>query len=315
MNYLVMECRSAYAVVLADDGRFIKVANMRYEVGQTVTEILELNLPQSEQPPVRSSSRRWLSSLTAIAACLMLVFTSLFFMNQLPYASVYLTINPQVRIDVNRKDMVVGVEGVNADGETLLAGYDHRKKDLDTVMDELVDLAIDMGYLHEGGTITLTLDADENWVISHGEALTNHLSDYLTDKISVTIDVESSAPAPTAPAASIVIPVDPDGYQDSDYGETLPPEATPQIPAGDSGYADDDSQSNYGVSSYEEPSDDGQSFYEEERGDSGYDMPSADDGQSGYGSPPESNDDSDDGDSGYNDSAYGSNYESNEDDE
>ena len=51
MNYLVMECRPAYAVVLGDDGVFQKVANMRYEVGQTVTDMIPLNLPMPQTPP------------------------------------------------------------------------------------------------------------------------------------------------------------------------------------------------------------------------------------------------------------------------
>ena len=47
MKYLVMECHPAYAVVLTEDGRFLKAANMHYEVGQTVTEIIQLHLPES----------------------------------------------------------------------------------------------------------------------------------------------------------------------------------------------------------------------------------------------------------------------------
>lgn len=34
MTYLVMECHPAYAVVLDQAGRVIKVANMGYEVGK-----------------------------------------------------------------------------------------------------------------------------------------------------------------------------------------------------------------------------------------------------------------------------------------
>lgn len=41
MNYLVMECHPGYAVVLDETGRFLKVANMRYEVGQRVSVLRE----------------------------------------------------------------------------------------------------------------------------------------------------------------------------------------------------------------------------------------------------------------------------------
>ena len=280
MNYLVMECRQAYAVVLGDDGAFRKVANMRYEVGQTVTDVIPLNLPEvSEQP--KTNHKRWISSFAAMAACLALVITSIFFTGQMPYASVYMTINPEVRIDVSRSDVVVGVEGMNADGAELLEGYDHKKKDLDTVMDELVDRAIDMGYLHEGGKITLSLDGDEEWIVSHETHLNQHLNDHLTDKITVTIDIEQKQPeqpAPTAPTGTIVIPVGPDNYGDSDYDD--PDSDYTSSGGGDSGYG----QSDYENTDDGEPEDDGQTDYgdwSEEDGESDYGN-REDEGQSDY---------------------------------
>ena len=36
MNYLVMEVHPAYAVVLDEEGRFLKTANLHYQVGDTV---------------------------------------------------------------------------------------------------------------------------------------------------------------------------------------------------------------------------------------------------------------------------------------
>lgn len=279
MKYLVMECRPAYAVVLSDDGKFIKVANMRYAVGQTVTDVVELSLPEAPPQPANVRSKRWISSLAAMAACLALIITSIFFVGQTPYASVYLTINPQVRIDVNRSDIVVGVEGINADGEALLAGYDYRKKDLDTVMDELVDRAIDMGYLHEGGKITLRLDADAEWVVSHSDHLNEQLSGYLTDRITVTIDVEQRQPqqqSETGPNKATEDPDDPDSYDDSDYGDGISDD-------GDRGYGTTQGSD----SSYDDPSDPngGDSPYEatQSGGDSAYDRSGNNDGQTDYG--------------------------------
>ena len=36
MSYLVMECHPGYVVLLDEEGRFLKAANLRYEIGQTV---------------------------------------------------------------------------------------------------------------------------------------------------------------------------------------------------------------------------------------------------------------------------------------
>lgn len=92
---------------------------------------------------------------------------------------------------MNRKDVVVGLEGANADGEELIEDYSYQKKDLDLVMDELVDRAIDMGYLHEGGQISLTLDAEnDEWIVDHNDMLGQHLIEHMDNIMSVTIEVD-----------------------------------------------------------------------------------------------------------------------------
>lgn len=187
MKYMVMECHLSYAVVLDESGRFLKVANRQYEVGQTVTDVIEMQVPQSI--PKSKKNNKLIYLLIAMAAVLMLVVTSILQKGQ-TYASVYLSINPEVKIDVNRHDEVITLDGINTDGKKLVKGCDYKKKKLDTVIDELVDRAIEIGFLHEGGKITLTLDSEnDKWVVSHSESLSSHLNDYVKDKISVTIEV------------------------------------------------------------------------------------------------------------------------------
>ena len=41
MKYIVMECHLSYAILLDENGRFIKAANLHYETGQTVTDIID----------------------------------------------------------------------------------------------------------------------------------------------------------------------------------------------------------------------------------------------------------------------------------
>ncbi len=231
MKYLIMECHFSYAVALDENGMFVKVANRNYQVGQTVTDVILMrtseqiaaaeNLGNSDGRASKTRKKRtWISACAAAAACLAVLVTSSFYISQMQYASVYMAINPEVRIDVNRNDKVVKVEGVNLDGERILQDYRYRRKDLNLVMDELVDRAMDMGYLHEGGQVTLTLDADDGeWVTRHQDALADHLDGYLEEKIRVTIEVTEwgageekiEVPAMAEPA-----------YQEADYGETKP---------------------------------------------------------------------------------------------
>lgn len=210
MKYMVMECHLSYAVVLDEEGRFLKAANQHYKVGQVVSDIVEMQVPP---PAAGKKAYSHIYSLAALAACLILVMTLVFQTGQPAYASVYMTINPEVRIDVNRNDIAVGLKGINADGEELIRGYSYKKKELDLVMDELVERAIDMGYLHEGGKISLTLDTQDNeWVISHREALTDNLNDYLTEKMTVTIEVSDKNDRQN----QVIIPVGPGGNGDGD---------------------------------------------------------------------------------------------------
>ena len=69
MNYLVMECHPGYAVLLDEEGRFLKAANLRYETGQTVYD----SVLMKETPERQRHTVRWISSgIAAIAACLSL---------------------------------------------------------------------------------------------------------------------------------------------------------------------------------------------------------------------------------------------------
>lgn len=185
MKYMVLECHPGYAVVLDEAGSFLKVANRQYEVGQMVTDVVPM------QVPPRKKYGRWIASLAAMAACLALVLGLTLPGSQAPYASVYVKINPEVRIDVDKKDMVVGISGVNQDGIDLIEGYDYRQKNLDLVTDELVDRAIDMGYLQADGQITISLDSqDQLWMEQHSHSISDHLQTHMQEKFVVTIEIK-----------------------------------------------------------------------------------------------------------------------------
>lgn len=280
MKYLVMECHFSYAILLDEEGRFVKAANLHYEVGQTVTDIVEMKEPE----PVKKINFKWISGLAATAACFLFLVSM--FLNNQTYASVFMVINPEVRIDVNRKNVVVGLEGVNEDGEDLIEGYSYKKKSLEPVMDELVDRAIDMGYLSDGEQITLTLDAkDDEWIVTTGTVLQTHIDQYLTDKITVTVDIANPEVPEAEPETviteqpqTVVIPTTPENDGDSNYGL--------------SDYGDD-TTSDEGVSNYDDDVEDSVSNYDDV-------VDSTDDGVSSY----DGDDGSDDGASAYSISAY-----------
>ena len=143
-------------------------------------------------PFARKKRKGLVFSLAVIALCIMAFAGVIFFNEHMTYASVYLSINPTVRIDLNKKDQVINVEGVNTDGTAMIENYNWDKKEIKTVVDELLDRAIEMGYLVEGGTIKLTLDSSHSdWIQNHRDSLNELVNRHLTGLSSdMNIQVE-----------------------------------------------------------------------------------------------------------------------------
>ncbi|WP_050642616.1 MULTISPECIES: hypothetical protein [Clostridia] len=279
MKYIVMECNLGYAVVLDREGRFLKVANMHYEVGQTVTEVIEMQAPLPESASAKKKINKWMYTLAAAAACLIIAFTSILQMGQTTCASVYMTINPEIRIDVNRKDVVVGLKEMNEDGKDLINGYDFKKKQLDLVMSELVDRAISMGYLHEGGQIALMLDSDaDEWVTGHTDKLKTHLNEHLRGKLNVTIKITDK----NSGSQKISIPVEPNGKNNSESNKNeKSPTGKPStgVAYEDSGYDDGDIDDNESDDDDQNDDDDDQNDDDDDQNDDDDDQNDDDDDQ------------------------------------
>lgn len=248
MKYLVMECHVGYAVVLDEDGRFLKVANLNYEIGQTVTDVISETLPieyntmrdgeflmESEEPitittPKVRKRNRWMKPMVAAAACLCFLIIFGGQMIFTPYGTVEMVINPDVMIEVNRLDYVIDVEGVNQDGKDLVAGYSHSFKKIDQVSDELADRAVEMGYLTEGGTIHLIVTGGkEEWIVATEERLVIELEVHMGGTYVIEVD-PTREDAIDQNGGEIIVPVEDDSldheqhntqYNDGDNDDDL----------------------------------------------------------------------------------------------
>ena len=227
MKYLVMEIHPAYAVVLDESGRFLKATNFHYQVGETVEDVVELRLPPARR------FRPWMAGgLVAVAACLCLFFFGYYRPRFLPYGTLRIQINPDVELSVSKNGRVLDLQGLNEDGQALVEGYDFRGKDGDDAVEDLVERAIEMGYLSQGGAVSITASSeDDDWQVQEEQALGAMLQEHYGDAIAVYLGpavpeqdtaVPSASSTPAVPPASSVpavsSPVQP-AYPDDDWDD------------------------------------------------------------------------------------------------
>ena len=248
-----MEVHPAYAVVLDEEGRFLKAANLRYQVGDTVRDIVELRRPKEKRPALWKP----LSGVAGLAACLCIVFFGYYQPNFVPYGALRIQINPDVELTLSRTDRVLELEGLNADGRVLIEGYDYGGKDREDVTEELVERAIDMGYLSGGETVSITVtSADADWQAREEQEAREDLEERYGETIVIQIGPTDEKP----PVTEVVIPVMPPEPEPTP--EPLPEQTDPPVVPDDT----DDRPGNGGVTGYQDtdygPYSDGVTDYE-----------------------------------------------------
>ena len=204
-----METHPAYAVLLDEWGRFLKAANLHYQVGDTVQDIIELRPPQTR----RRSFGRPLAGIAGLAACLCLAFFGYYQPNFMAYGTLRIQINPDVEMTVSRTERVLGLTGLNEDGQDLIAGYSYQGKTRETATDELVERAIEMGYLSDGDTISITVSSsDTQWQAREEEQIQTQLEERYGETIVIQLsagDAADQQPDPGQEQTEVVVPVAP----------------------------------------------------------------------------------------------------------
>lgn len=186
MTYLVMECHPSYAIVLDNEGRMIKAANMGYQEGQVVGEIIARQTPKA---PILFR----LAPLAAAAClCLAVLGGGAYGAYGMPYGTVEVRINPDVKMSVSYMDRVVGLEGVNEDGKKLIDQVSYKGRNSEYMTGILVERAMEMGYLTEGGTVYVAASGgSERWKAKRADAIRTGLDTLLKDGMPVEVHVES----------------------------------------------------------------------------------------------------------------------------
>lgn len=185
MKYLVMECKEDKAIVLDEEGRFLTVRNNGLTEGMTVEEIIPV-----AQKNKKALFMSWTAAIATIAACF--VFVAVILLNSgnkidvVPgtYATVHLSINPDVSIDIDKDENVLDLRGDNEDGISLCNNVVYSGKKLDTVADELMEYAIELGFLKSGDGVNLSVDCDDDTPAEH---IYNIMEVFFEGKLSVRL--------------------------------------------------------------------------------------------------------------------------------
>ena len=206
MKYLVMETHPGYAIVLDSQGRFIKVANMNYEIGQTVSSVIKIKAPlkSKKRYPVRILT-------TAAAACFGIIviglYQGVYRPAYVPYGTVEMQINPGIQLTLSENYNVLALQPLNEDGRILLADYDDQGKKAQTVLYDLVYRSLELGYLKADGEVILTASSeDDQWQEDTQETFI-HAVEFYTQMFHMSVTVtDSPLDESYPPLPQIVIP-------------------------------------------------------------------------------------------------------------
>ena len=236
MKYMVMECHEGYAVLMDEESRFVQAANLRYKVGQTVTDPVLMNA----ETEARSRISMHISKFVAAAACLTVAVSAGAFYysgNYKAHSTVLISSEANVRMELNKKGKVLSISTDNAESDEILTNYDGKGKDMLTAANDIIDIEKDKGYIESGDTVDIYIKADNS------ADYYSYKSDLITGIPDVKVKVqeldgskphEKEAPEPPKadPAKDTQKPDPPKPPQDTAAPEPpKPAEADPPAPA------------------------------------------------------------------------------------
>jgi hypothetical protein len=159
MKYMVMECHESYAVLMDEESRFVQAANLRYKVGQTVTDPVLMNAEELN----RGRISMHISKFVAAAACLTIAVSAGAFYyssNYKTHSTVLISSEANVRMELNKKGKVLNISTENADSDEIIKNYDGKGKDMLDAANDIIDIEKDKGIIESGDTVDIYIKAE-----------------------------------------------------------------------------------------------------------------------------------------------------------
>ena len=185
-------------------------------------------ITRQEAPNPALKRRRWAS--LALCACLLCIAVGAVSYVQFfqIYSTVDLLVNPHFSIELNRRDQVRGVEGVNADAQALLEGRSYRGWTLDATVNSLMDELTLHSYLDDPATTVTITTASKD--LDHARDLRAQVEALVEGKRPAAQPEPSPTPTPEPTPGPADTP-SPTPEPTPVPTPEPPPAVTPQLPA------------------------------------------------------------------------------------
>ncbi len=184
MKYLVMENHESHSIVMDENGLFHRVANLGYEIGETITEPIFMKTPERK----KKTDWKKISTIAAIFVCMLLGTIPFISNNAESDVVVYMSINPEIHLELNEDGKINKLIADNDDGKILLDGYKYKGKNVSEVLIELIKRADQLKYLSEGGDIHIAVKAEDKTKAKIVEVdLSENLNDTFVKKYLIKI--------------------------------------------------------------------------------------------------------------------------------
>lgn len=185
MKYLVMERHESYVIVLDEQGRFFKVANMDYSPGQTLTKVVPM-----ENFAEKRKKRAVFFALFLAVVLLFAFGIYFFFFSSSGTDSVVYRINMggEIAVTCDRENNVTKIDGKNPEGKILAQDVDFRDKSVRTVSAELLEKSVSMGFIGKDEEIFLSIEGIYDDDDERLESLEDFLEDYAEDRYDIEVE-------------------------------------------------------------------------------------------------------------------------------
>lgn len=198
MKYIVMECNKGFAVLMDEESRFVKAADLRYEVGQTVTDPVLMEEESGRANKITFHVGRAI----AVAACLVLMVSagSIYYSRNLkPHSTIVISSDANIRLDLNKKGKVLHIRCEDSLGKEILKDYNGKGKDMLTVANEILELEKKKGVISDGDTVNFYIESDNS----------GDFDTYKSDVEHGITDINVNVHGIGAPGAAPAKPADP----------------------------------------------------------------------------------------------------------